>query len=169
MWCSKPAPGRNVRTATEWATSKLVKRGWSRRQYPGRWELHTSNTVNSITDTPIVWTCGSSGWSDTWFSNSAAMIHVSSNREDFSSYRKYKQECTIKVSSKNSVKGAGEGDIEVDIECSGKTTRIRLTQSCMYLGKILSLKVLAQKGFKVTFLQTTSASQRITKPMPKLY
>jgi len=56
------------------------------------------------------------------------MIHVSPNREDFSSYQKYEQECTIKVFSKNSVKGAGKGDIEVDIECSGKTTRIRLTQ-----------------------------------------
>jgi len=113
MWCSKPAPGRNVRTATEWATSKqsAVKRGCQEGQYPGRRESCTSNTVDSITDTPIVWTCGSSGRSDTWFADSAATIHVSPNREDFSSYQKYEQEHTIKVFGKNSVKGAGKGDI----------------------------------------------------------
>ena len=45
----------------------------------------------------------------------------------------------------------GEGNIEADIECGSKTTRIHLTQ-VMHVpeaeGKILSLKVLAQKGFQ---------------------
>jgi len=39
----------------------------------------------------------------------------------------------------------------MDIECGGKTTRICLTQVMHVLeaeGKILSLKVLAQKGFQ---------------------
>jgi len=51
----------------------------------------------------------------------------------------------------NLVKGAGEGDIEVNVECQGNITKIRLT-NVMHVpgakGKILSLKVLAQKGFK---------------------
>ena len=49
------------------------------------------------------------------------------------------------------VKGVGKGDIEVDIEFQGDTTQIRLTK-VMHVpgadGKILSLKVLDQKGFK---------------------
>ena len=49
------------------------------------------------------------------------------------------------------VKGVGEGDIVADIEFQGKVTRIRLTQ-VMHVpgadGKILSLKVLDQKGFE---------------------
>src|SRR5467141_196514 len=51
----------------------------------------------------------------------------------------------------NMVKGAGEGDIDADMVCRGKTTRIHLTQ-VMHVpeaeGKILSLKVLAQRGFE---------------------
>ena len=49
------------------------------------------------------------------------------------------------------VKGVGEGDIKEDIEFEGKTMRICLTQ-VMHVpeaeGKILSLKILAQKVFK---------------------
>ena len=52
---------------------------------------------------------------------------------------------------KKSVKGIGEGDIDVDIKCGGKTMRICLSQ-VMHIpeaeGKILSLKILAQKGFQ---------------------
>src|SRR5882724_2851551 len=97
------------------------------------------------------WAYGSLDVSDTWFANSAAMIHISPNQEDFSSYRKYDQECSIKAFGKNSVKGIGEGDIDVNIECGSKTTRIRLSQ-VMHVpeaqGNILSLKILAQKGFQ---------------------
>jgi len=49
------------------------------------------------------------------------------------------------------VKGVGEGNIVADIEFQGKITRIQLTQ-VMHIpaadGKILSLKVLDQKGFE---------------------
>jgi len=49
------------------------------------------------------------------------------------------------------LKGAREGDILSDIECRGKIMRIHLTQ-VMHIpgakGKILSLKVLEQRGFK---------------------
>jgi len=59
------------------------------------------------------------------------------------------------VFGNNLVKGAGEGDIEVDIKCGGKTTRSCLTQ-VMHVpkaeGKILSLKVIAQKGFQSLIL-----------------
>jgi len=93
---------------------------------------------------------------DVWFTDSAATIHVSPNREDFSSYRKYDQQCNIKAFGNNTVQGAGEGDIDADIECEGKITRIRLTQ-VMHVpgaeGKILSLKVLAQKGFESHILE----------------
>ena len=55
----------------------------------------------------------------------------------------------------NLVKGAGEGDINVEVEYRGKTTRIRLT-NVMHVpeaeGKILSLKALAQKGFESLIL-----------------
>ena len=55
----------------------------------------------------------------------------------------------------NLVKGAGEGDINVEVEYGGKTTRIRLT-NVMHVpeaeGKTLSLKVLAQKGFESLIL-----------------
>jgi len=127
------------------------KGGGQEGQFPWKNNGRTSNTVNSVTDTPIVWAYGSSDRSDTWFADSAATIHVSPSRGDFSSYRKYEQERDIKAFRNNSVKGVGEGDIEADIEYGGKTMRIRLTQ-VMHVpeaeGKILSLKVLAQKGFQ---------------------
>jgi len=102
-------------------------------------------------DTPIMWAYRSSDRIDTLFADSATTIHVSPNQEDFSSYQKYDQERDIKVFGKNSVKGIGEGNIDVNIKCGGKTTRIRLSQ-VMHIpeaeGKILSLKILAQKGFQ---------------------
>ena len=49
------------------------------------------------------------------------------------------------------MKGVGEGNIDVAVECGGKTTKIQLT-NVMHVpgaeGKILSLKVLAQRGFE---------------------
>ena len=59
------------------------------------------------------------------------------------------------------VKGLGEGDIVADIEFQGKVTRIRLTQ-VMHVpgtdGKILSLKVLDQKGSSAIYMEDKSAS-----------
>jgi len=104
-----------------------------------------------VTDMLIVWTYISTTRPDVWFADSAATIHVSPSREDFSSYRKYDKERTINTFGNNMVKGAGEGDIDADVVFGGKTTRIRLTQ-VMHVpeaeGKILSLKVLAQRGFE---------------------
>jgi len=59
-------------------------------QYPewfkGKKDSHTSNMVKSITETPIVWTYGSAGRPDIWFADSAVTVHVSPNREDFTTY-----------------------------------------------------------------------------------
>src|SRR5882672_1424273 len=73
------------------------------------------------------------------------------NHKDFISYQKYDSDCNINAFGNNLVKGAGEGNIDMEIEGGGKTTKIRLT-NVMHIpeakGKILSLKVLAQKGFE---------------------
>ena len=98
-----------------------------------------------------MWTYRSKNQPDVWFADSAATIHVSTNRKDFTSYREYDNECSINVFSNNLVKGTSEGDIDVKVECGGKITKIRLA-NVMHVpgaeGKILSLKMLAQKGFK---------------------
>jgi len=66
-------------------------------------------------------------------------------------YCKYNKCQDIKAFRNNTIKGVGEGDITADIEFEGKNMRIRLTQ-VMHIpsthGKILSLKILARKGFK---------------------
>jgi hypothetical protein len=133
-----------------------AKGGGQEGQYPewfkGKKDLRTSNTVKTVTDTHIVWAYGSKGHSDVWYADSAATVHVSPNRQDFTSYRKYEENCTIKTFGNNSVKGVGKGDIVADIEYRGKPTRIRLTQ-VMHVpgadGNILSLKVLDQKGLEM--------------------
>jgi len=62
------------------------KGGSQEGQFPWKNNSQTSNTVNSVTDTPIVWACGPMGQLDIWFADSAATIHISPNREDFSTY-----------------------------------------------------------------------------------
>src|SRR5882724_660229 len=88
---------------------------------------------------------------EVWFADSAATVHVSSSREDFTTYRTYTESRSIKAFSNNSVKGIGKGDNMADIEFQGKITCIRLTQ-VMHIpgaqGKILFLKLLDQKGFE---------------------
>ncbi len=80
-----------------------------------------------------------------------ATVHVSPNHADFTSYRKYAKDCDIKAFGNNMVKGVGEGDIVANIEHGGKNMRIHLN-NVMHVPsadrKILSLKVLDQKGFK---------------------
>ena len=77
---------------------------------------------------------------------------------------------TSKHLGNNSVKGAGEGNIDADIEYRGKTKRIQLT-GVMHVpeteGKILSLKVLAQKGFESHILEEWFCSQKMTRLTPK--
>jgi len=123
----------------------LSKGGGQEGQYPKK---YNNNTVNSVMDTPIVWTYGSKNSPDIWFANSATTIHISPDCKDFVSYWKYDSDRNIKMFGNNLVKGAGEGNIDVEIECGGKTTKIQLT-NVMHVpeseGKILSLKVLAQK------------------------
>src|SRR5882724_6822585 len=137
--CSKPGHIK----AKCWA-----KGGGQEGQYPKR---YNPQTVNAVTDTPIVWTYGSKNRPDVWFADSAATIHVSPNSKDFASYRIYDHERTINAFGNNSVKGAGKGDIDVEVKYGGKITKIRLT-NVMHVpaaeGKILSLKVLAQRGFE---------------------
>jgi len=62
------------------------KRGGQEGQYPRRSNNQSSHTINSTTDSPIVWTYGSKGRPDVWFANSATTIHVSPNRNNFASY-----------------------------------------------------------------------------------
>ena len=59
-----------------------AKGGGQEGQYPKR---YNPQTINSVTDTPIVWTYGSKNRPDVWFTDSAATIHVSPNRKDFAS------------------------------------------------------------------------------------
>jgi len=128
------------------------KGGGQEGQYPNsKRDSWNPNTVKSVSEMPIVWTYGSSSKLDVWFVDSAATIHVSSNREDVSLYQTYQEPHSIKAFGNNMVKGVGEGDIESDLEYGGNSTRICLT-CVMHVpgadGKILSLKVLAQKGFE---------------------
>ena len=132
-----------------------AKGGGQEGQYPewfkGKQDQRISNMVKTVTEMPIVWTYGSMGQPDMWYANSAATVHVSSNRSDFSTYHKYEDGHDIKAFGNNTVKGVGESDIIADIAYGDKTTRIQLTK-VMHVpnadGKILSLKVLAQKGFE---------------------
>jgi len=126
----------------------LGQGGGQEGQYPewfkGRRDPCTSNTVKMATKTPIVWTCGSISEPDMWIADSTAMVHVSSNQDDFTLYHKYDMYQHIKA--------FGEGDIIADIKCEGKVTRVCLTQVMHVLdteGKILSLKKLDQKCFKI--------------------
>ena len=102
-------------------------------------------------ETPIVWTYGSNGKLDIWFADSAATVHVSPHREDFTNYQEYNKSREIKAFGNNMVKGIGEGDVVADVKFQGNTTRICLTK-VMHIpgadGKILSLRVLDEKGFE---------------------
>jgi len=134
----------------------LEKGGGQEGQYPewfkGRKDSHTSNTVKTATETPIVWTYGLAKQPDAWIADSAAMVHISSNQNNFSSYHKYDECRDIKAFGKNVVKGIREGDILADVEFKGKVTWICLTKF-MHVPdadrKILSLKKLDQKGFEI--------------------
>jgi len=60
-----------------------VKGGGQEGQYPewfkGKKDPQTSNIVKAVTDTPIVWTYGSTVKQDVWFADLAAVVHVSPN------------------------------------------------------------------------------------------
>ena len=132
-----------------------AKGGGQEGQYPdwfkGKKETRNQNTIKTITETPIVWAYGSNNSPELWIADSAATVHVTPNREDFSSYHKYDRNRVIKAFGNNTVEGVGEGEIIVSTEYQGEWTKIRLTQ-VMHVpradGKILSLKVLDQKGFE---------------------
>ena len=83
--------------------------------------------MKTITDSHIVWAYGADGPPDIWYANSAAMVHVSPNREDFTSYHKYDKSHVIKTFGNSTVEAVGEGDILADIKYKGKPTRIQLT------------------------------------------
>ena len=77
-----------------------AKGGGQEGQYPDRFkkkDSQTSNTVKAVTETPIVWTYGYTERPDVWFADSAATVHVSPNRADFTSYRKYAKDRDIKA------------------------------------------------------------------------
>jgi len=146
---------KNCRCTGHTETKCWAKGGGQEGQYPdwyeGKKDAHTSDTVKPVTDMPIVWSHGSASQPDIWFSNSAATVHISPIREDFTTYREYDKCQDIKTFGKNTVKGIGEGDILAEINFQGKTKKIRLT-NVMHIpgadGKVLSLKVLDQRGFE---------------------
>jgi len=133
-----------------------AKGGGQEGQYPdwyeGKKDSHTSDTVKTATDTPIVWSYGYASRPDVWFTDSAATVHVSPNHDDFTSYRRYDKCRIIKAFGRNMVKAVGKGNVLANIKFRDKTTRIELTQ-VMHVpsvdGKILSLKRLDQKGFEI--------------------
>jgi len=107
--------------------------------------------IKPVTNMPIVWSHRYASQPDVWFADSAATVHISPNQEDFTSYQKYDKCQDIKTFGQNTVKGIGEGDILAEISFRGETKKIRLTNIMHVLsavGKILSLKVLDQRGFK---------------------
>jgi len=79
--------------------------------------------VNTVTKTPIVWAYGSTSLPDIWIADSATTVHISSDRDDFSSYWKYHESHDIKAFGNNLVKGVGEGDIIAEVEFKGKVTK----------------------------------------------
>ena len=123
-----------------------AKGGGQEGQYPewfkGKKDQWASNSMQTITETPIVWTYGSNGKLDVWFADSAVMVHVSPHHKDFTNYQEYNKSCEIKAFGNNMVKGIGGGDVVADVKFQGNTTRICLTK-VMHIpganGKILSL------------------------------
>src|SRR5882724_10683827 len=146
---------KNCRRMGHTETKCWAKGGGQEGQYPdwyeGKKDARTSDMVKPVTDMPIVWSHGSTSQQDIWFADSAATVHISPNQEDFTSYQKYDKCRDIKTFGQNTVKGISEGDILADISFRGKTKKIRLT-NVMHVpsaeGKILSLKVLDQRGFE---------------------
>jgi len=132
-----------------------AKGGGQEGQYPewykGKKDPKTSNTVKAVSDTQIIWAYRSRTITDVWYADSATTVHVSPNRGDFTTYHKFKKSRAIKAFRNNKVEAIGEGDIFANVHYDSKTTRIRLTR-VMHVpranGKILSLKVLDQKGFE---------------------
>jgi hypothetical protein len=59
-----------------------------------------------------------------WYADSAATVHVSPNRDDFTTYHEFKKSRVIKAFGNNEVKAIGEGDIVADVYYGGKNTRI---------------------------------------------
>src|SRR5882724_5755960 len=99
--------------------------------------------VKPVTDMPIVWTYGHTSQPEVWFADSAATVHVSPNREDFTTYQKYDECRIIKAFGHNMVKAVSEGNILSDINFKGQVGRIQLTQVLHVPGvdgKVLSLK-----------------------------
>jgi len=114
-----------------------AKGGRLEGQYPewfkGKRNSRTSNTVNTVTETPIVWAYRSTSLPDIWIADSATTVHVSSNRNDFSTYRKYEESCDIKAFRNNLVKGVEEGDIIAEVEFKEKPRKFVSHKSCTYL------------------------------------
>jgi len=88
--------------------------------------------VKAVTEMLIIWTCGLASHPDVWFADSAATVHVSSNCEDFTTYKAYTKKQDIKAFGNNLVESIGKGDIFADMEFQGKTTHICLHKLCTY-------------------------------------
>src|SRR5882724_1302458 len=84
---------KNCRRMGHTETKCWAKGGGQEGQYPdwyeGKKDACTSDMVKPVTDMPIVWSHRSASQQDIWFANSAATVHISPNREDFTSYQKY--------------------------------------------------------------------------------
>ena len=131
------------------------KGGDKEGQFPdwikARRDQRAANTVKTVMSSPIIWAYGHSKKPDVWFADSTATVHLTSDRNEFTTYPKYDTNHTINAFGKNEVQAVGEGDVLADVDYQGKTTRNQLTQ-VMHVpsadGKILSLKVLDKRGFE---------------------
>jgi hypothetical protein len=133
-----------------------TKGGGQEGQYPEWYEgkkddVRTNNPVSKVTDTHIVWAHGVEMKAGVWYADTAATVHVCTNRNEFSSYQKYTDKHRIRTFGKGETYGIGEGSIEAEVEYQGRSTRITLTK-VMHVpegdGNILSLRILDQRGFE---------------------
>jgi len=101
----------------------------------------------------IVWAYSHSSESQhkAWYADSAATIHIFTNKDKFSTYREYLNKQVIRMFGKNEVLGIGEGSIDAEVKFQGKITKIKLKNFIHIPDRddnILSLKILVQKGFE---------------------
>src|SRR5882724_6833614 len=85
----------NCGRATHFKARCWAKGGRQEGQYTewfkGKRGSHTTNTVKTVSETPIVLTYGSISQPDVWIADSAATVHVSCNHDDFTSYWKHNE------------------------------------------------------------------------------
>ena len=119
----------------------------------GKENNKSNHALKAATVMHIVWAYGHSSESQhkAWYADSAATIHIFTNKDKFSTYREYLNKQVIRMFGKNEVLGIGEGSIDAEVKFQGKITKIKLKNFIHIPDRddnILSLKILVQKGFE---------------------